>query len=282
VSATWPEALRVLATPPGPAGSGRERYGAAMTLWREGLVTPDVLEIYRIASPIDAQDPAPMLEAAGLPRPGTEIAALAAAAAALVAGLPGPGIAAVTAGFASGAAAPPAPARQSFVTAHLPAALTAMTAGAEPAAALSPRQRPDSLAAAIAAAAPWLAWTRYSYPAADIGPAFPRSHAFAPVVTGADFEAGLFLMAPGVLYRDHAHAAPELYVPFTGPHGWRFAPGAAFEMRPALAPVWNPPHQPHATRVGTVPFLGLYAWTADIDAPAYVLPAPDWADWEAP
>jgi hypothetical protein len=31
-----------------------------------------------------------------------------------------------------------------------------------------------------------------------------------------------------------------------------------------------------------VPFLGLYAWTADIDAPAYVLPAPDWADWEAP
>ncbi len=46
---------------------------------------------------------------------------------------------------------------------------------------------------------------------------------------------GLFVIAPHVLYRDHAHAAPELYLPLTGPHGWRFAPGPA-QCPPAQCP----------------------------------------------
>ena len=36
-----------------------------------------------------------------------------------------------------------------------------------------------------------------------------------------DFLLGFFLLSPHTLYRDHKHLAPELYVPLTGPSGWR-------------------------------------------------------------
>ena len=87
MTGTWREALAALDVPPGVPGSGRQRYGAAMTLWREGLIPPEVLEVYRVASPLDGQDPVPMLAAAGLPRPGSEIAALVAASRRLIASL---------------------------------------------------------------------------------------------------------------------------------------------------------------------------------------------------
>ncbi len=269
----------MLATAPvGAPGSGRQRYGAAMTLWREGLIAPQVLEVFRIASAVDAQDPAPMLAEAGLPWPGTEIAALVAAATSLIAAMPGPGIAEVGAGLATARSIAPGMRPNAVVAAHLEAALTSMPgsdgwpAGHDPAA----------LAAAIRAAAPWLAWVTYDlYPPAEIGPAFGRGHAFAPLACGPEFELGLFLIAPGILYRDHAHAAPELYLPLTGPHGWRFAPGAALVWQRACVPVWNPPHAPHATMAGRVPFLCFYAWTGDIDVPAYVLPSADWQALEA-
>ncbi|MEY3081265.1 MAG: hypothetical protein RJA94_1250, partial [Pseudomonadota bacterium] len=44
---------------------------------------------------------------------------------------------------------------------------------------------------------------------------------------------------------------------------------------------WNPPLQPHLTKVGPAPFLGLYVWTRDVNEPARVLPADDWASLEA-
>lgn len=266
MSATWPEALAALETPPGRPGSGRQRYGAAMTLWREGLITPEVLEVFRIASAVDAQDPAPMLAEAGLPQPGHEIPALAAAAAVLIAAMPGEGIADVSAGLAAAEPVAPGPRPNAVVAAHLSAALGAVT---DP--------RAAALAAAIRAAAPWLGWITYDlYPPEEIGPAFGAGHAFAPIASGEDFELGVFLIAPGVFYRDHAHAAPELYLPLNGPHGWRFSPGAPLVWKPALAPVWNPSHAHHATKVGEVPFLCLYGWTRDILQPAYVLRAQDW------
>jgi hypothetical protein len=52
-------------------------------------------------------------------------------------------------------------------------------------------------------------------------------------------------------------------------------------IKPAHAPVWNPPQQPHLTKVGPVPFLALFVWTRDVDIPALVLPAQDWAALEA-
>ena len=83
-----------------------------------------------------------------------------------------------------------------------------------------------------------------------------------------------------MLYRDHRHAAPELYVPLTGPHGWRFGPGAPLIVKPAHEPVWNDPCAPHLTKVGPVPFLCLYGWTRDAQSVAEVVPAADWAALE--
>lgn len=144
------------------------------------------------------------------------------------------------------------------------------------------------LAGAIAAAAPLLRWLTYDAYGADIGPDFPKSHAYASLVGGADapfparpdFNFGLFIIAPGTLYRDHRHAAPELYAPLTGPHFWRFTPGVRFRARAAHVPVWNRANRPHATLSGDVPFLALYAWTRDLTSRAVVLPADDWARYE--
>lgn len=194
--------------------------------------------------------------------------------------LPGPGVAEVRAGIAKWRAGPSTPRGAApanpVVAAHLPAALTR----------LGP-ERP-ALARAIAEAAPTLDWRSYDrYPPAAIGPAFAAGHAYAPIIGAAaampapDFELGLFLVAPHVFYRDHCHPAPELYAPLTGPHGWRFAPGAPLILKHAHEPVWNPPDQPHATKVGPEPFLCLYGWTRDVDLPARVIPADDWPQIEA-
>lgn len=277
-------ALAALATPVGAEGSGRVRYGGAMALYAAGRIGAEVLEVYRICSPLDGEDPQALLAARGLSLPvdlPTPAARVAARVAGLVAGLvaeadryiatlSGPGVAEVRAGLAGAAPTPPATVTNAIVAAHLATALAAVAA------------THPSLATAIAAASPSLPWVTYDrYDRAEIGLAFATGHAFAPLATGADYELGIFLIAPHILYRDHAHAAPELYAPLTGPHGWRFGPGTALTVRPAHVPVWNPPHQAHATKVGPVPFLCLYGWTRDITEPAYVLPAPDWPALEA-
>jgi hypothetical protein len=91
-----------------------------------------------------------------------------------------------------------------------------------------------------------------------------------------DFELGLFLIAPKTVYRDHRHPAPELYVPLTGPHEWRFETGASWTEYKAHTPIWNEPMQVHATLVRDLPFLSLFAWMRDVDTHATVTPSPDW------
>ncbi|MCA0432995.1 MAG: dimethylsulfoniopropionate lyase [Proteobacteria bacterium] len=156
---------------------------------------------------------------------------------------------------------------------HLDAALAAAT--------------PPELAAAIAAARPFLRWGGYdAYPLEDIGAAFAGGHAFASLIgdggfhAAEDFDLGLFVIAPDIFYRDHHHAAPELYAPLTGPHGWRFKPGDQLQWKPAHEPIWNAPWAPHATMTGAVPFLCIYCWTRDADALARVIPSNDWPQLE--
>ncbi|MCB1432817.1 MAG: hypothetical protein KDK75_10215 [Alphaproteobacteria bacterium] len=160
--------------------------------------------------------------------------------------------------------------RSAEVCRHLPAALGAMT--------------DQPLATAIASASACLKWVLYdAYTEEDIGLAFARGHAFASLIgedapfVSTELDAGLFLVAPHVFYRDHHHAAPELYVPLTGPHEWRFQPGGTFFSLPANQPVWNEPWQPHATKTGSTPFLSIFVWTNDITEPARVIAASDWA-----
>ena len=277
-----PEQARALLGTPGP---GRVRYGAAMALWQAGLMPAEELESYRVAAahdrlilaPAAAPTAAPTAASTAAPAAPEALADLIDAADRYLANLRGPGVAEVRAGIAAGrdTARPGAPRSHPVVAAHLAPAL----------AGLGPTH--PTLAAAIAAAAPHLDWRTYDgYPPDQIGPDFALGHAFAPVIIAArpthDFELGLFLIAPHVFYRDHCHAAPELYAPLTGPHGWRFGPGRPLVYRPAHVPVWNPPHRPHATLVGCQPFLCLYGWTRDVDQPAFLIAADDWPRIEAP
>lgn len=149
------------------------------------------------------------------------------------------------------------------------------------------QQAHPALAAAIRDASRCLYWTHYDAYARDlIGSRFAEGHAFTTLIgkgsflSSEDFNLGLFLIEPNIFYRDHRHAAPELYAPLTGPHGWRFRPGESLVEKPAHEAVWNEPWQPHATLTGDTPFLAIYCWTKDVDEAAEVVPSSDWEELE--
>ncbi|SLN24982.1 hypothetical protein ROA7450_01027 [Roseovarius albus] len=95
-----------------------------------------------------------------------------------------------------------------------------------------------------------------------------------------DFLLGFFLLAPRTLYRDHKHLAPEVYMPLTGPNGWRFGAGD-WRDHDAGEIIYNAPNIVHATRVYDIPFLSLFAWTRNIAQPCSVVFAQDWDAVEA-
>lgn len=274
----------LLDLPLGLPGSGRQRYAAAMAMYQAGEISAEVLEVFRISSPRDGDDPAVLLAERGLPDPraAAAITRLVAEIAIYVGKLSGPGIAEVSAGIAANRQGKMQPDRMygshtdPVWVLYMDAALAALS-----------RTHP-TLASALRAAMPYLPWQSFDgYPADQIGQAFLDGNIFCTVVgeTGPifaqGFDLGLFLIAPHLLYRDHHHKAPELYAPLTGPHGWRFGPGQPLIVKPAHEPVWNEPNVPHLTKVGPLPFLSIFAWTDDVNDPAYVISASDWAELEA-
>ena len=52
----------IISLPPGTEWSGRARYAAAMYFFQRGEMAPDVLEVYRICSRLDAEDPVCVLK----------------------------------------------------------------------------------------------------------------------------------------------------------------------------------------------------------------------------
>lgn len=191
----------------------------------------------------------------------------------------GPGIADVRAGisrFRDGPVRDKEPNRIKAVD-HVETALDWMAAHGE-----------EPLAGAIRAAMPYLDWRAYDpYPRAVIGETYATNHC-ATILIGEhglipaeDFDLGLFGFGANILYRDHKHAAPELYAPFTGPNGWRFTPGDPLDWRPAHQPVWNEAWAPHAFRSGDIPFLCVYGWTKDVNVTAEMILSGDWAALEA-
>jgi hypothetical protein len=207
----------------------------------------------------------------------TSLRTLLAGIEACVSTLKGPGIEPVLAGIGKWAQGPVGKIKSRSLPAcvHLDPALQAMGK--------------TSLANAIAGAQPFLHWVSYdAYPRADIGAGFADNHAFASIIgegcpfEAVDFDLGLFIIAPRLFYRDHHHAAPELYLPLTGPHGWRFKPGDPLAWKEAGVPVWNNPWEPHATMTGGTPFLAIFCWTRDTSQPARVIPSPDWPILENP
>ncbi|MGI9386349.1 MAG: dimethylsulfonioproprionate lyase family protein, partial [Methyloligellaceae bacterium] len=123
-------------------------------------------------------------------------------------------------------------------------------------------EMPESLSGltdALQDALPQLKWRvdqgRYYPPSADVGDGYrngnmhceligPRGSAFHH----DDFTLGFFLLTPRVLYRDHAHQAPELYLTLSEPSGWRFD-GGEWRDVPSGMIIWNTPQTSHATRV---------------------------------
>lgn len=282
-------ALARLCTPPGQPGSGRVRYAAAMHFNRAGQLSDAALEVYRTCSPYDGEDPAGLLRSRGL---GGEIPAMAAGSGTsavrllleetdcYLADLLGPGIAEARAGLShwgGGAVGltddlPRNPVVERWLTPALD-----QLALSHP-----------GFAHAIGLAASHLAWITFDgYPPEGIGADFAGGHAYVSLIgeegaiAARDWDLGLFLIAPHVLYRDHRHRAPELYAPLTGPHGWRFGANRPLAIRAAHQPVWNDPFVPHLTKVGPVPFLSLYCWTRDVNAGAEVIAASDWPTLEA-
>jgi hypothetical protein len=209
----------------------------------------------------------------------TAIPALLAAMDAYLARFDGPGIADVRDGIARYQHRPLRPVAPGRIDAprHVDAALAFMKANGE-----------VELAEVIETAMPCLAWGSYDpYPREEIGERYAENHAASSIIGSHghfgsdDFDLGLFVFAPNTLYRDHHHAAPELYAPLTGPNGWRFACGQSLQWRPAHEPVWNEAWKQHAFRSGKQPFFCVYSWTRDVAVPAKMIVEPDWADLEA-
>lgn len=277
------ETLALLHAPLGTPGSGRVRYGAAMALWTEGLLTDEALEIYRTAAAHDERDPLLVLADSGLPPPprpalATPAKALYEASRDYLLDLEHPGAADVrTSLFADpGEEHTITPCSNHPIEAWLTAALAALSAGK------------PALAHAVATAAPHLRWTAHDvYPRGEIGEAFASGHAYAALrgrdapFAAHDFELGLFLIAPNTVYRDHQHNWPELCVPLTGPHGWRFGPGRPLIIKQAGEPVWNSPMQTQLTLSGTVPFLSLFVRLRNAREATRVIPSDDWTILEA-
>ena len=121
---------------------------------------------------------------------------------------------------------------------------------------------------------------------ADVGDGYRRGNLHALLVgpedcpfVANDFLLGFFFLSPHTLYRDHKHLAPELYVPLTGPSGWRFNQGA-WEDHIAGTAIYNPPNIVHATRVYETPFLALFGWSRDVGSACEVVFADDWENIE--
>ena len=55
-------------TPLGEHWSGRARYAAAMFFYKRGEMTAETLEVYRICSRLDAEDPLPIIRDRGVGR----------------------------------------------------------------------------------------------------------------------------------------------------------------------------------------------------------------------
>ena len=281
-------ALAHLQTAFGQPGSGRLRYAAAMYFNRQGLISDDALEVYRICSADDAEDPATLLSQRGiklslLPErpidPALRLRLLVEEVDRYLGELAGPGVAEVRSGIARhrhGDVKLVPPPANALVGRYLETALSELSVSH------------PALAAVIAETTPHLKWITYDeYPPEKIGEGFLHNHAFAPLIghgapiPAKEFDLGLFLISPHILYRDHYHPAPELYAPLTGPHGWRFGPDQPLIIKPAHEPVWNEPLAPHMTKVGPTPFLCIYGWTRDVEEIAHVIPANDWPELEA-
>jgi len=151
----------------------------------------------------------------------------------------------------------------------------------------------SGVSSALAAAKPFLPWKAddssgegYYEGGADVGRSYSEGNMCCPLIGPKNslihsdaFLMVLFFLKLRTLYRDHVHAASEIYFNLTGPHGFRLA-GKDWAQYPAGSVIWNKPWGEHATRVSSTPFLAAVSWLTDIDCAIKVTPKDDWAELE--
>jgi hypothetical protein len=136
----------------------------------------------------------------------------------------------------------------------------------------------SDVAAAIAAVEQSLHWKQNpNYSDEAMGQhGYMNGYAYAEIVgpsglfAGDEFLLGLLLLGPDRFYRDHYHAAPELYWLLTGPSHWRNG-SSDWEAREAGSFCWHDPFVVHATATGSTPLLAIWAWTRDVGEPARLI-----------
>ena len=74
-----------------------------------------------------------------------------------------------------------------------------------------------------------------------------------------DFRLGLFLLEPNILYKDHRHEAPELYINLTENTSWRFNFKEWIKMDSGSI-IYNEPFKIHGMKVNEIPFLSVWCW----------------------
>ncbi len=121
-----------------------------------------------------------------------------------------------------------------------------------------------------------LAW-RQTYGADDFGAAFLRGYGWSELiglrgpVPSARIACGVLLLAPGISYPSHAHAAEEVYLPIAGVAEWQKGAGA-FVQVPVGQAIHHPSWTPHAMRTGDQPLAALYLWRGgDLAAKSVIL-----------
>ena len=129
---------------------------------------------------------------------------------------------------------------------------------------------PAPLADAIRAFAPTVDWYRIL----DGAPADPDLVEGLMVgrpepAPGAPARVGLFLIAPGVHYPLHQHAADEVYYVISGSVRIQHCTtGTPFEV-PAGSFSITPPNRVHALTTGDVPCLIAYVWVGEMAKPGW-------------
>ncbi len=147
------------------------------------------------------------------------------------------------------------------------------------------------IASKLSAAKQYLVWrednNNYYKQGTEVGQGYRKcnlhTQLIGPDASGyfqSDFILGFFLLGPWTLYRDHRHAAPELYLNLSNRTGWRIK-SRHWQDYSAGSFVWNEAHATHATRVYSKPFLSIFIWLENIEQPCFLVPCSDWKSIEA-
>tara|TARA_B100000768_G_scaffold102042_1_gene95005 strand:+ start:274 stop:981 length:708 start_codon:yes stop_codon:yes gene_type:complete len=146
------------------------------------------------------------------------------------------------------------------------------------------------IATRLSAAKNDLVWrednSQYYSPDANLGEGYSKCNLhtllIGPDACGyhhSDFSLGVFMLGPRTLYRDHSHAAPELYLNLAKKSGWRLNFGD-WQDYPAGSLIWNNADEIHATKTYGQPFISVFIWLEKVNSKCHVIQSKDWAEIE--